>query len=375
MFDLKKIPSPLEMSKNFVKYNWLQLLYRQPFPPRAMCFYVTYRCNMRCRMCGIWKHKSNHGLNELTLRELDKIFSNSLFSKIEHLDINGGEPSLRKDLFEIIEIAKEKMPHLKHITMSSNGLFTTRVTSVVKKISEICRKNKMRFSIVISLHGVKDVFEKVCGVKDAFSSVTTTIKILKSIQAENNNSLSINCVLTDINLIDVYKLENWCQEECLPISFVLGEVRARFLNFDTIPTTLIAKEKKDFLIRFIRKLSQNKRIFNPSAFRYYNLANLLEFSEERTISCHYAIGGNILGPTGELYYCPHSKAIGNCRNNSAYDIYYDKKNLEYRSQELQKKECKKCPPYTFNKIELEKDILRYLKFLVQKQQYNSGELI
>jgi hypothetical protein len=139
--------------------------------------------------------------------------------------------------------------------------------------------------------------------------------------------------------------------------------------------TLIGEEKKDFLIRFIRKLSQNKGVFNPSAFRYYNLANLLEFSEERTIACHYSIGGTILGPSGEVYYCPHSKAVGNCRSISAYDIYYDKKNLEYRSQDLLKRKCKKCPPYTFNRIELEKDILRYLKFLTQKRQYNSADMI
>jgi sulfatase maturation enzyme AslB (radical SAM superfamily) len=266
-----------------------------------------------------------------------------------------------------VEIIIQKFPRLKHVTMSSNGISTERITSVVKGISEQCRKSKIRFSVAISLHGVGNVAEKVSQVNDAFNKVSKTIEHLRPIQERNYNSLSLNCVLMNVNLLNVYELKNWSESEGLPVSYVLGEVRERFFNLETHPTTLIGEYKKDFLIRFLRELARNKRMSNPSAFRYHSLANMMEFNRKRTNACHYAMGGAILGPYGTLYFCPHSNAIGNCRESSAKEIYYSEKSLKYKKEEILYAECKKCPPYTLNRREAEKDLLKIIKFLFFNQ--------
>lgn len=366
MVDIKRSPSPAEISKNFVKHNWIQPFYKKPFLPRTLCFYVTHRCDSHCVMCGLWKQEPKSEMSELSLGELERIFSDPLFSKIKHFDINGGEPTLREDLIEIAEIIIQKFPHLKHITMSTNGISTERITSVVKDISEISSENNIRFSVGVSLHGVGNVAEKVSRVNRVFSKVARTINQLKSIQEQNSNSLSLNCVLMDVNLLNVYDLKNWSESEGLPVSYVLGEVRERFLNLNTYPTTIIGEDKKAFLIRFLRELAKDKSLYNPSAFRYHSLANMVEFNATRTNACHYAMGGAILGPYGELYFCPHSRVIGNCRKRSAKEIYYREENLKYRRDKLINVGCKRCPPYTLNRIEMEKDIHKYLTFLVKK---------
>jgi hypothetical protein len=102
---------------------------------------------------------------------------------------------------------------------------------------------------------------------------------------------------------------------------------------------------------------------NSNAFRYNCLANMLERGEKRDIACHYAIGGLILGSHGALYYCSHSKEIGNCRERSAYEIYFAKDNLQYREQSLMRDACLYCPPNSIIRLQLQKDLLKYLRFL------------
>jgi len=363
MVHFKRIPSPVEIAKNFIKHNWVQPFFKKPFLPRTLCFYVTHRCDSQCVMCGLWKQDLKSTICELTLAELEKIFSDPFFSKIEHFDINGGEPSLREDLIEIVEIIIKKFPHLKHITMSSNGISTERIISVVKDISEKCRENKIRFSMAVSLHGVGHVAEKVSRVNDVFDKIARTIDHLRSIQERNGHSLSLNCVLMDINLLNVHELRTWSERKGLPVSYVLGEVRERFFNLDTSPKTLIGEDQKDFLIKFLRELAKDKRISNPSSFRYHSLANMIEFNAKRTNACHYAMGGAILDPYGTLYFCPHSKAIGNCTKGFAKEFYYSEENLKYRTEKLLSTQCMKCPPYTLNRIEAAKDLFKIIKYM------------
>jgi hypothetical protein len=111
-------------------------------------------------------------------------------------------------------------------------------------------------------------------------------------------------------------------------------------------------------------LGGKKSLFNQHAMRYWELAEMLEFNKKRTLSCYYAMGGLILGSEGSLYYCKKSKAIGNCRERSAYEVYYDKKNLKYRKDYLLDTACRRCPPNTFNRFELEKDLFNYAKFVL-----------
>ncbi|MFQ6082631.1 MAG: radical SAM protein [Candidatus Aminicenantia bacterium] len=363
----RTVSSPQKIAWNFIKYNFPRP-FSKPFLPRAMCIYVTYRCNMRCKMCGIWIQNSKYQSNELSLEEFDKILSDPLFSKLEFININGGEPNLRRDLVEIVKMFINKFPHLKTITLNTNGIPPEKTMENVEKISTLCQRNKIRFSVSISLHKIGKEYDKIAGIKNAYPKVREAFNGLKKINQNNKFYISANCVITNLNLFSLGKMLKWGAEEHIPINFTLGEIRDRFNNLDMKDNIEIKDENKDFLIKFLRILAKDKSLFNHHAFRYKVLADMIEFNKERNISCHYAIGGLILGSEGSLFYCKDSKSIGNCRDQSAYSIYYDKKNLEDRGKKLLKGKCKKCPPNTFNRIEIEKDIIRYLIFLFKKKK-------
>jgi MoaA/NifB/PqqE/SkfB family radical SAM enzyme len=361
----RTVPPFYKMFFNFIKHNCFQT-FSKPFLPKSLCLYVTYRCNMRCRMCGIWKENiKEQASRELSLKELDHILSDPLFSKLEFININGGEPNLRLDLPQIVTLLHENFQNLKTVSLNSNGLPSNRAITNVKKIGQICRQNSTLFSVSISLHEVGKAFDKISGIEGAYLKVKETLDALKEIQNEYRFYLGINCVITKMNLSSLSKMLDWSEREKIPVNFTLGEIRERFNNLILAPDIEIENGSKQLLISFFETLAKNKSLFNHHAFRYKLLADMIKLDKKRNIACQYAMGGAILGSNGTLYYCKDSRGIGNCRDRSAYSLYYDKKNLLYREKKLLGEKCMRCPPNTFNRIELEKDILKYLAFLIK----------
>jgi MoaA/NifB/PqqE/SkfB family radical SAM enzyme len=359
----KKLPSPLALACGLFNYGFLQPLAGYPFLPKALLLYVTYRCNARCVMCGIWKdHEFSDAETELSLSELDQMLSDRLFSGIEYLNINGGEPTLRKDIVDIAQLILAKLPRLKHLSMNSNGLLTDKLTSSVAQILGMCRSKDIPFSLIISFHGVGELLDEIFGVPGAHQRLEKTLTALQAIERCHHRFLSLNCIITNANASSLGEVWTWCKQRDLRVNFVLGEVRERFFNQDMAARTAVSGDKKKEAITFLKHLAQQKSLLNPVAFRYDRLVRMLDQGEKRRMSCHYAIGGLILGSHGNLYYCAQSKAIGNCREQSASQIYFDQKNLTYREFGLMRHSCRHCPPNTFDRLEFQKDLLRFLRF-------------
>jgi len=317
-------------------------------------------------MCGIWKQNGPESqAGELSLQEFDQVLSESLFGRLEYININGGEPNLRPDLPEFVELFIRKFPRLSVITMNSNGLPTSRALSHARQISSLCRRADIRFSLSISLHDLGEAYDEIVGVRNAYPQVEETLRALKGIQQEAKFYLGINCVLTPLNLLRGDEMRRWGERERIPVNFTLGEVRERFYNTGMSGDILITGEGQKKLIKFFKSLARERSLGNHHALRYSELACLLGGRSPRRLSCHYATTGVILGSDGSLYYCKDSKSLGNCLKTRASSLYYAPENLHYRQEELIQKKCLNCPPNTFNRIELEKDILKYLLFLIR----------
>ncbi len=71
--------------------------------PFLVVFNLTRRCNSICPMCSIWKTPSKIK-DELTLEEIENIFKDLKSYGVKHVFLQGGEPLLRKDIVQIIEL-------------------------------------------------------------------------------------------------------------------------------------------------------------------------------------------------------------------------------------------------------------------------------
>lgn len=170
---------------------------------------LTNKCNFKCTYC--WSGGEGLSCSRKNLSQEELIFiinylaQNYMFSFIR---LTGGEPLLRKDLYEIVKKMQETKTFDK-ITMVSNGSLIN--SQVAGELAELNFK-----SITISLDTLKrEVFKKVTGV-DYFDKVCDAIKYLKN----NGVNVKINSVITRENYNEVFDLINFASSLNVPIKLL-----------------------------------------------------------------------------------------------------------------------------------------------------------
>jgi cyclic pyranopterin phosphate synthase len=146
---------------------------------------ITDVCNFKCGYClpngyQIDKSDNRKFLNLEEIKRLAKVFSKLGVSKIR---LTGGEPTVRKDFFEIIKILKNDAG-IKRVVITTNGY-------------HLNEKAKMLVDsgingINISIDSLKrNIFKNITG-HDRLPEILQGIKILQQLNFEN---IKINAVL------------------------------------------------------------------------------------------------------------------------------------------------------------------------------------
>lgn len=90
---------------------------------------VTQNCNLNCPYCH--KEGNLETKNELSLDEINNIMKESKKIGIKKIKITGGEPLLRKDIVDIVRIAKEN--NFEDISLVTNGILLHKYAKELKK--------------------------------------------------------------------------------------------------------------------------------------------------------------------------------------------------------------------------------------------------
>ena len=99
--------------------------------PKNLIFFVTNRCNAKCKHCFYWQSLNNN-TDELSIKEIKQVIL-SLKNKIDTLLITGGEPLMRNDLYEIINLFNQ-INHTKKVHITTNGALTKKLFKLCEKI-------------------------------------------------------------------------------------------------------------------------------------------------------------------------------------------------------------------------------------------------
>jgi len=146
---------------------------------------VTYRCNAKCYMCNTWQFPSASS-DEITPEDLSSL------PKMKFVNITGGEPFLREDLVEIIEVVSRKA---ERIVVSTNGYFTDRVLAVAKRFPDI--------GFRISLEGLPSANDELRGLKDGFDHGLRTLLQLRELGVKD---IGFGITVSDRNADDLLEL-------------------------------------------------------------------------------------------------------------------------------------------------------------------------
>lgn len=163
---------------------------------------LTGNCNHSCIYCGPFSDgKADNGYKELSLEQIKKI-APLLKEKGFHVQLTGGEPTLRRDLIEAVE------------TLSNFGIEDIGITTNGSLLNpDYAQKLTTAGISDIHIHMPSldhEVFEKT--TRDRRSQVVDGIKQTALYLKQQGKGIEFNTPVTSINLKTIPQLIDFCYE-------------------------------------------------------------------------------------------------------------------------------------------------------------------
>ncbi len=108
----------LRLVRNLVRAKFWRLLGIKKFNLRGADFAITYACNFRCSHCYAENLKSPIPRRVMTIDDYRRVCREMERLGAVVFSLQGGEPFIRKDIFDIIEAFR---PRRNHIIITTNG--------------------------------------------------------------------------------------------------------------------------------------------------------------------------------------------------------------------------------------------------------------
>jgi polysaccharide pyruvyl transferase WcaK-like protein/MoaA/NifB/PqqE/SkfB family radical SAM enzyme len=267
-------------------------------------------------MCNIWQCEP---ACEISLPVLGSILSEPLFKEIQHIDITGGEPTMRPDLPEIGQILIKSAPKLKSLSIITNALDSARVIERTMALAQATRASNIHLNVSVSLDGVGEEHDRNRGMEGNFLSAIEVIRTLK----QNGLPVSVSCTLTPQNCYSADDVILWCEQNGIQEwIFRLAVDIKRYYNAGYTQRNPYTPAQRFHLIMFFDKLARRRGIDRARRSFYSSLANQLAFGLPRRVRCDWQTRGVTLDMRGNLSFCPAQSAIlGSAAEKSAWQVF------------------------------------------------------
>lgn len=236
------------------------------------------------------------------------------------VNVTGGEPFLRKDIEDVVEILRKKTNRL---VISSNGFFTDRIVELFKKRQDV--------GIRISIEGLPKANDELRGIKDGFDHGLRTLLELSRMGVKD---IGFGITMSDRNAEDMIELYQLAK--MMGLEFATAAVHNAFYfnkmdNGFEKPEVAIAELKK--LIKELLKSSRAKDWFR--AYFNYGLINYIK-GNPRLLPCEMSKDSFFLDPFGRMLPCNViNEEMGNLREQTFDEIWSGAKAVKVREQAKQ----------------------------------------
>ena len=151
----------------FPYFHYARTAFR-PVGLESVFLFVTSTCNSLCRTCFYWD-ELNQG-RDLTFEQIERLSQTA--PKFHKLWLSGGEPFLRKELGEIIELFYVNNG-VRHINLPTNGLLPAKVETVIDAL--LARCPELVIDLNFSLDGLANTHDAIRGVPNNFVKTLATM--------------------------------------------------------------------------------------------------------------------------------------------------------------------------------------------------------
>lgn len=167
----------------------------------TIIFFVTSRCNATCETCFYWEELNRPG--DLSWDEIVKLSQTT--PPFTDLWFSGGEPTLRKELPEIIDLFVRNNG-VRYVNLPTNGLKPNRIYEIAEQA--LSRNPDLELHINIALDGLRESHDFMRGVPGNFERALESGRLLRKLKARFGLRLivNINTVITRDNLDEILPL-------------------------------------------------------------------------------------------------------------------------------------------------------------------------
>jgi MoaA/NifB/PqqE/SkfB family radical SAM enzyme len=175
----------------------------------TVILFVTSRCNAFCQTC--FYHEELNQPGDLTFAQLEKI--SQTMPQITDLWLSGGEPTLRRDVPEVIDLFVTNNG-VKRIIIPTNALIKSRVFEIVD--SALGRHPNLDLYLNIALDGYGETHDRIRGVPGNWTKTLDCIEFLYPLKKKYTDRfrLNVNTVVcaenyTEIDMLAEFMWQNY----------------------------------------------------------------------------------------------------------------------------------------------------------------------
>src|ERR1700704_1382932 len=170
----------------------------------TVILFVTSRCNAFCQTC--FYHAELNQPGDLTFAQIEKI--SRTMPPITDLWLSGGEPTLRRDLSEIIDTFVMRNG-VNRVIIPTNALIKSRVYEVVDQA--LSRNPRVDLYLNIALDGYGETHDRIRGVPGNWEKALACIRSLYPLKDKfaDRFRLNVKTVVCAENYTEVEKLSEF----------------------------------------------------------------------------------------------------------------------------------------------------------------------
>ena len=300
------------------------------YAPFLIVWNFTNACNLKCKHC--YQSAGTSSFDELTTEEALEAVDKMADAGVAYIAFSGGEPLVRKDLFDVIDRIRERE---MAFSLATNGTLLTK--KIVKKLKEYnC------LYIQISLDGAKR------WTHDSFRGGKSFMRVINGIKnaVESGITVGVATTVTKFNYNEVYDIIELAEELGVNI----------FMYYNFIPTGRgkdivnldISPEERERLLRYMASQIGKRKISLLSTAPQYSRISIacgslslthfdtigpqskdLAFLAEFVGGCGTGRLYCALQPNGDITPCVFIPIVlGNIRKDDLLNIWHDSEVLK-----------------------------------------------
>lgn len=248
--------------------------------PTDVSIITTYRCQMRCKMCDIWENPTDKQ-REITAKDLE------VLPDFKFVNITGGEPFVRRDLADIVEVLAKKS---SRIVISTSGWHTERIFKLVQRFPNL--------GIRVSIEGLAEKNDELRGRAGSFDR---GLRVLLQLKEMGIKDIGYGCTVSNHNSADMLWLYRLSRELGMEFATAAFHNSYYFHKDDNEITN-----KEEVIGNFQQLIELLLRENTPKSwFRAFFNLGLINYirGRPRMLPCEAGTANFFIDPYGEVYPC------------------------------------------------------------------------